>query len=72
MGNVTFGANMRSTKPLTFGTTWYYKQVIQKVGAYNQRQNKDGGYNSGFPYYGEHTYSGSYIYYGYFGNYYKK
>ncbi len=72
MGNMTFGANVRSTKLLTFGTTWYYKQVMSEVGAYNPRQNKGGGYNSGFPCYGEHTYSGSYIYSGYFGQFYKK
>jgi hypothetical protein len=37
------------------------------VGAYNQYQNKGNGYNPGFPFYGEHTYSGTNIYSGYFG-----
>ncbi|WP_260429788.1 RHS repeat-associated core domain-containing protein [Schleiferia thermophila] len=72
VGNITFGANMRSTKPFTMGADWYYKQVMPEVGKYNQKANQGTGYNSGFPYYGEHTYSGSYIYYGYFGSFYKK
>ena len=73
MGNMTFGANMRSTKPYLLGSpTWYYGKVMNEVGAYNQRNNGGNGYNKGFPYYGEHTYSSSYIYYGYFGNFYKK
>ena len=71
MGNMVFGANMKSTKPAFLGTKWYYNQVMQKVGEYNQRQNNGNGYNSGHPFYGEHTYSGSYIYYGYFGKFYK-
>ena len=62
---------MKSTKPAFLGTKWYYNQVMQKVGEYNQRQNNGNGYNSGHPFYGEHTYSGSYIYYGYFGKFYK-
>ncbi len=73
IGNMTFGNNMRLTKPYLLGSPgWYYGQVMQQVGAYNQSQNKGNGYNSGHPYYGEHTYSGSYIYYGYFGNFFKK
>jgi hypothetical protein len=73
VGNITFGANMRSTKPLLMGTEkWYYSQVMKQVGAYNQSQNNGNGYNSGFPYFGEHTYSGSYIYYGYFGQFYNR
>jgi hypothetical protein len=72
MGNMTFGANMRSTKPYLLGSpTWYYSNVMGKVGAYNQSQNNGNGYNSGFPYFGEHTYSGSYIYYGFFGKFHK-
>lgn len=62
---------MRKTKPLLLGTSWYYKQVMPVVGAYNQKQNNGNGYNAGFPFYGEHTYSGNYIYYGYFGKFYK-
>ena len=73
MGNIIFGANMKNTKPYLLGTkTWYYSKIMEKVGAYNQSTNSGNGYNEGFPYYGEHTYSGSYIYYGYFGNFYKK
>ncbi len=72
MGNMTFGANMRSTKPSILGSNWYYNKVMGKVGEYNQNQNGGNGYNKGHPYFGEHTYSGSYIYYGYFGSFYKK
>ena len=72
MGNMTFGANMRNTKPIVIGVNWYYSRVMGKVGEYNQRQNRGNGYNNGYPYFGEHTYSGSYIYYGYFGSFYKK
>ena len=71
IGNMTFGANMRSTKPYLLGTpNWYYRQVMKYVGAYNQSQNNGNGYNYGFPYFGEHTYSGRYIYYGFFGRFY--
>ncbi len=73
VGNITFGANMRNTKPYLLGTSnWYYGKVMKQVGAYNQSQNSGNGYNSGFPYFGEHTYSGGYIYYGFFGQFYKK
>ena len=73
MGNMIFGANVHLTKPFLLGTpTWYYSQVMQKVGEYNQSQNSGLGYNIGYPYYGEHQYSGSYIYYGYYGKFYKK
>ncbi|WP_199414973.1 hypothetical protein [Chitinophaga silvisoli] len=50
----------------------YYRKVMEKVGSYNQSQNGGNGYNAGAPYYGEHTYSGSYIYYGYFNNLFSK
>jgi RHS repeat-associated protein len=71
MGNITFGVNMRATKPPLGGTEeWYYKKVMQKVGAYNQSQNNGNGYNKGFPYFGETTFSGSFIYFGYFGEFY--
>ena len=43
---------------------------MKKAGKYNQEQNHGNGYNPGFPYYGEHTYSGSFIYYGYYGRFY--
>lgn len=73
VGNMTFGANVRSTKPYLLGSpNWYYGKVMGEVGAYNQGQNSGKGYNQGFPYFGEHTYSGSYIHYGFFGKFYKK
>ena len=72
MGNMIFGANVHSTKPYLLGTpNWYYSKVMGEVGKYNQSQNSGLGYNKGFPYFGEHTYSGSYIYYGYYGKFYK-
>lgn len=72
IGNMIFGANVHSTKPFLLGTpTWYYSMVMGEVGKYNQSQNSGLGYNKGFPYFGEHTYSGDYIYYGYYGKFYK-
>jgi hypothetical protein len=65
---------MYSTRPTftSLGDKWYYGKLMQVVGKYNQDQNGGNGYNPGFPYYGEHTYSGSFIYYGFFGEFYKK
>ena len=71
IGNILFGANLRSTKPGIVSSSWYYCQVMKKVGAYNQKQSVGNGYNPGFPFYGEHTYSGNYIYYGYYGYFYE-
>ena len=45
----------------------FYMSVMPIVGAYNQSQNHGNGYNAGYPFYGEHTYSGTGIYYGFFG-----
>ncbi len=39
---------------------------MPKVGGYNQSQNNGNGYNSEWPFYGEHTLSGSYIYHGFY------
>ncbi len=71
-GNILFGMNMRTinTVTLTQLTTpaaAFYLSVMPMVGAYNQHQNNGTGYNSGWPFYGEHTYSGTGIYFGYFG-----
>jgi len=35
--------------------------VMPVVGNYNQLHNGGNGYNSGWPFYGEHTYSGTSI-----------
>ena len=68
VSNIIFGENMRSTMPNTgLNPVIYYMSVMKIVGGYNQKQNNGNGYNSGFPFFGEHTYSGSYIFYGYFG-----
>lgn len=74
IGNILFGQNMRSINNNSLDQSFvsassYYKSIMPAVGTYNQYQNnRDGiGYNSGFPFYGEHTYSGTGIYQGYFG-----
>jgi hypothetical protein len=71
MGNMTFGQNILITKPLLISKDFYFGQVMQQVGEYNQKQNSGNGYNKGYPFYGEHSYSGNYIYYGYHGKFYK-
>lgn len=79
MGNMVFGANMNIAQNYSNRTEMsFYQSTMPVVGAYNQWQNNrqnflDGkGYNPGFPYYGEHSYSGGYIYMGYFKHFYKK
>jgi RHS repeat-associated protein len=72
MGNITFGANVKSTKPAWAYEAWYFSKVMEKAGEYNRSQHNGKEYNKGFPYFGEHTYSGSFIYYGYFGRFYGK
>ncbi len=72
LGNILFGMNMRTinTVTLTQLTTpakVFYMSVMPVVGAYNQSQNHGNGYNAGYPFYGEHTYSGTGIYFGFFG-----
>ncbi|MDN3692624.1 RHS repeat-associated core domain-containing protein [Chryseobacterium tructae] len=80
--NILFGYNMRRIydkyssnsnfidKFPTAGD--FYTYAMQAVGGYNQfKNNRNGffngnGYNKGFPFYGEHTYSGMNIYRGYF------
>ena len=71
IGNITFDLNMKNSKPCFSPEQFYYNTVMKEVGKYNQIQNKGNGYNMCYPYYGEHTYSGSYIYYGYFNKFYK-
>ncbi|MGG5209237.1 DUF6443 domain-containing protein [Chryseobacterium sp. MIQD13] len=72
MGNIIFGANLRATKPSFYLNIDYYHTTMTQVGQYNQKQNHGNGYNSRYPYYGEHTYSGSYIYMGYWKHFYNK
>ncbi|WBV60484.1 DUF6443 domain-containing protein [Chryseobacterium camelliae] len=69
LGNEIFGANMNvAADKSPFHQDFFYNQVMPKVGAYNQSQNKGAtGYNSGWPFYGEHTFSGSYIFHGFYG-----
>lgn len=71
IGNITFGLNMKNSQPCFLPERFYYNSIMKEVGKYNQIQNKGNGYNMCYPYYGEHTYSGSYIYYGYYNKFYK-
>jgi len=70
-GNILFGTNMRIINTMTFTQFYvppilFYISVMPTVGAYNKHQNDGNGYNAGYPFYGEHTYSGTGIYYGFF------
>ncbi|UZU00210.1 RHS repeat-associated core domain-containing protein [Chryseobacterium fluminis] len=69
LGNEIFGANMNvAADKSPFHQDFFYHRVMPRVGAYNQSQNKGAtGYNSGWPFYGEHTFSGSYIFHGFYG-----
>jgi hypothetical protein len=72
VGNVLFGVNMRTIHNVTTSekgksASDFYHQTMKVVGGYNQMSNKGNGYNAGPPYYGEHKYSGSGIYLGFFG-----
>jgi hypothetical protein len=67
IGNLAFGRNMKSAMP-PIGYLMqevYYETVMRQVGGYNQRQNTGNGYNGGWPFFGEHEYSGTYIYKGF-------
>ena len=66
VGNLAFGHNLRQCKPLAIPSILFYMGTMPLVGSYNQFKNEGNGYNKGFPFYGEHSYSGSYIFYGYF------
>ncbi|MBQ3381829.1 MAG: hypothetical protein IJG54_00630 [Bacteroidales bacterium] len=67
IGNIAFGINMYKCNLSSLNKDDFYKMVMPYVGFYNQWDNNGNGYNKGFPYYGEHSYSGSYIYLGYYG-----
>jgi RHS repeat-associated protein len=71
VGNELFGRNMLAGKPVELTSEQWYNTAMQIVGKYNQNQNKGISYNEGPPYYGEHTYSGSFIYKGYMGHFHK-
>jgi hypothetical protein len=72
VGNIGFGANMLHAKPPIAGRNFWYGIIMNKAGQYNQSQNGGNGYNRYFPYFGEHSYSGGYIYYGYYKQFYKQ
>jgi len=72
LGNILFGLNMRIINAVTLSqlavpAKAFYIYAMPVVGGYNQRQNKGNGYNGGYPFFGEHTYSGTGIYSGFFG-----
>ncbi len=61
VSNIMFGSNLRyCNRILGFDNVWY-RISMSEVGEYNQTQNKGNGYNAGYPFYGEHTYSGTNI-----------
>lgn len=74
--NILFGYNLRKIydkyknnsdfKEKFIDAEGFYRYTMQVIGRYNQYQNNGNGYNRGFPFYGEHTYSGTNIYRGYF------
>jgi RHS repeat-associated protein len=67
LGNMLFGMNVASARDWSDGKEFFYKLVMKDVGEYNQKTNGGNGYNAGWPFYGEHTLSGSAIFLGYFG-----
>jgi uncharacterized protein RhaS with RHS repeats len=72
LGNILFGTNMKTINTVTLSqlltpSKSFYMTIMPLVGAYNQSQNHGNGYNAGYPFYGEHTYSGTGIYFGFFG-----
>jgi len=72
LGNIIFGANMRYINHVALDQIFttpdqMYRDVMPVVGKFNQKHNGGNGYNPTFPFFGEHTYSGSNIFYGYFG-----
>lgn len=72
LGNVLFGQDMRIINSVTLTqlavpAKAFYIYAMPVVGAYNQHQNGGNGYNAGYPFFGELTYSGTGIYSGFFG-----
>ncbi len=71
VNNRIFGTNLRTVYEKSWDTfmdtpTSFFKLNMPIIGGYNQKDNQGNSYNSGFPYYGEHEYSGSFIVKGYF------
>jgi hypothetical protein len=69
--NIIFGQNMRtvhsnSCNQLFSNHSLFYEDTMPWVGQYNQKSHGGNGYNSGSPFFGEHTYSGTNIFNGYF------
>jgi RHS repeat-associated protein len=71
LGNVIFGNNMRTVYDKSWSAfldtpSSFYCLNMPFVGLYNQIKNGGNGYNMGYPFFGEHTYSGTNIYNGFF------
>jgi RHS repeat-associated protein len=66
VGNILFGKNMNSARAFYHSKLETWNLYMPYIGAYNQAGGGN-GYNAGFPYYGEHEYSGAYIWMGFFG-----
>ncbi len=72
ISNQVFGYNLRQVHSNSIDgklfnpPVAFYIPNAKAAGWYNQKQNNGNGYNSGYPFYGEHTYSGTNIFEGYF------
>jgi hypothetical protein len=62
LGNILFGLNMGSINEIS----WFPMQLVWNMGMKVAGAYNNGTYNDD-AYYGEHPYSGSYIYYGFWG-----
>ena len=72
VNNMVFGSNLRlinmySIDQWLVSPKSFYSATMSVIGGYNQSQHGGSDYNSGWPFNGEHTYSGTGIYQGYFG-----
>lgn len=69
IGNISFGKNLRliyNASNHSKTASSFYNAIMPIVGAYNQYKQGWPIYNMSAPFYGEHTYSGTNIYDGYF------
>ena len=65
LGNILFGMNMNTAQEISIlSKEFIWKAAMKIVGTYNEHQN---GTPANQEFYGEHPYSGSFIYLGYWG-----
>lgn len=65
LGNILFGMNMRAINPSYQVPAVFWETAMPVVGGYNQMQNNT-TFGTDNAFFGEHTYSGSYIFLGFF------